>query len=117
MEDQFLYQTVQRGELEIQDSSNIMKQVGLLGHLETELLCENIIIEWYIILKKLKINVIISRFLLAGDTFILDMHLGQPGLTYSACRLFTKKKERMQKYKDTGGSRYIYQSKLEKTYF
>lgn len=40
MEDQFLYQTVQRGELEIQDSSNIMKQVGLLSHLETELLCE-----------------------------------------------------------------------------
>ena len=33
---------------------------------------------------------------------MLDMHLRQPGLTYSACRPFTNNKERIQKFKETG---------------
>ena len=36
------------------------------------------------------------------------MHLRQPGFTYSACGSFTKNKERTQKFKETGDSRYIY---------
>ena len=39
---------------------------------------------------------------------MLDMHLRQPGFTYSACRPFTNNKERIQKFKETGDSRYIY---------
>ena len=35
------------------------------------------------------------------------MHLRQLGYTYSACRPFTESKERIQKYKETGDSRYI----------
>ena len=31
-------------------------------------------------------------FLLAGDKFIPEMHLRQPGFTYSVCGLFTKNK-------------------------
>ena len=36
------------------------------------------------------------------------MHLRQPGFTYSACGLFTKYKERIQKFKETGDSQYIH---------
>ena len=39
-----------------------------------------------------------------------EMHLRQPVFTYSACRPFTKSKERIQKFKETEDSRFIYQS-------
>ena len=44
-------------------------------------------------------NEIVNKFLLAGDTFMPEMYLKQPGFTYSACGPFTKNKERIQKYK------------------
>ena len=37
-----------------------------------------------------KMNEIVNKFLLAGDKFMLEMHLGQPGFTYSPRRPFTK---------------------------
>ena len=37
--------------------------------------------------------------------------------TYSACGPFTKNKERTQKFKETGNSRYIYRSELDKDCF
>ena len=46
-----------------------------------------------------------------------EMHLSYPGLTYSTCGLFTKDKERIQKFRDTGDWRYIYQNKLDKACF
>ena len=49
-----------------------------------------------------KINKIWNTFLLAGDTCISEMHLRQPGCTYSACGPFTKNTERIQKSKKTG---------------
>ena len=42
-----------------------------------------------------KLNEIVSNFLLAGDKFIPEMDLRQPGFIYSACGPFTKKKERI----------------------
>ena len=42
------------------------------------------------------------------------MHLRQPRFTYSACGLFTKNKERIQNFKETGNSRYIHKNKLDK---
>ena len=45
------------------------------------------------------------------------MHLGQPGFTYNACGRFTKNKERIRKFKETGDSRYIYQNELDKACF
>ena len=62
-------------------------------------------------------NEIVSKFLLAGDTFMAEMHLRGPGFTCSARGPFTKNKERVQKYKLTGDSRYIYQNKLDKSCF
>ena len=41
----------------------------------------------------IKLNEIVKRFLLAGDQFRPEMHLKQPGFTYSPCGPFTKKKK------------------------
>ena len=49
-------------------------------------------------------NEIVNKFLLADDKFMLEMHLKQSGFTYSACRPFTRNKERIQKCKETGHS-------------
>ena len=47
----------------------------------------------------IKINEVVNRLLLVGDTFMPEIHLKQPGFTYSACGLFTKNKERIQNLK------------------
>ena len=57
-----------------------------------------------------KMNKIINKFLLAGDKFMPEMCLWQPGLTYTACGPFTKNKKGKQKAKEIGDSRYIYQN-------
>ena len=62
-------------------------------------------------------NDIINKFLLAGDKFMPQMYLRQPRVTYSACGSFTKNKERTQKFKQTGDSRYIFKSELDKACF
>ena len=41
-------------------------------------------------------NEIVNKFSLARDKFMPEMHLRQSGFTYSACRPFTKNKERIQ---------------------
>ena len=38
------------------------------------------------------------------------MHLVQPGFTYTACGLFTRNKERIQKFKEIGDTKYIYKN-------
>ena len=53
-------------------------------------------------------NEIVNKFLLAGDKFMLEMHLKQPRLTYSTCGPFTKNKERIKKFKETVDTKYIY---------
>ena len=63
-------------------------------------------------------NQIVNKFLLAGDKFMPEMHLKEPGFTYSACGPFTKNKERIQKLKKTpGDTSYIYKNKLDKACF
>ena len=62
-------------------------------------------------------NEIVNKFLLAGDKFMPEMHLRQPGFTYSACGPFTRKKERVQKFKETGDLWYICQNELDKACF
>ena len=42
-----------------------------------------------------------------------EIHLIQPGFTYRACRPITKNKERIQKFKDRGDLRFIYQNELD----
>ena len=46
-------------------------------------------------------NETVNKFLLARDKFMPEMHLRQPGFTYNTCGPFTKKKERVQKFKET----------------
>ena len=46
-----------------------------------------------------------------------EMYLKQPGFTYSGCGPFAKNKERIQKFKETGDSRYIYKNELDKACF
>ena len=55
-------------------------------------------------------NEIVNKFLLAGDKFMSGMHLRQQQLVYSACGLFTKNKERIRKFKETGDASYIYKN-------
>ena len=47
-------------------------------------------------------NEIVNKYLLAGDKFMPKMRLKQPGFTYTACGPFTKNKERIQIFKETG---------------
>ena len=46
-----------------------------------------------------------------------EMHLRQPRFMYSACGLFTKNEGRIQKFKETGDLRNIYQKEVGKTCF
>ena len=46
-----------------------------------------------------------------------EMHLKQPGFTYSACGPFTKNKEWIQKFKETGYPSCIYKNELDKSCF
>ena len=62
-------------------------------------------------------NDIVIKFLLAGDKVMPEIHLKQPGFTYSVCGSFTDSKERIQQINETGDSRYIYQSKIDKACF
>ena len=57
-------------------------------------------------------NNIINKFLLAGDKFIPEMDLRQLQFTDSACGPFTKHKQRIQKFKETGDTNYIYKNLL-----
>ena len=54
-------------------------------------------------------NAIANNLLLAGDKFMPEMHLKQPGFTYSTCGPFTKNKDRIKEIKETGDSINIYQ--------
>ena len=62
-------------------------------------------------------NKIVNKLLLPRDKFIPDMHLKQPGFTYTACGPFTKNKERIRKFKETGDTSYIYKNELDKACF
>ena len=58
-----------------------------------------------------------NKFLLAGDTFMPEMHIKQPVFTCGAYRPFTKNKERIEKFKETGDTKYIYKNELDKACF
>ena len=62
-------------------------------------------------------NEIINKFLLVGDKFMPEMHLRQPGFTYSAFGPFTKNKERIKKFMKTGNTDFIYKNENGKACF
>ena len=59
-------------------------------------------------------NEMVNKFLLIEDKFMPEMHLKQPGFTYGACALFTKNKERIEKFMVTGNTDFIYRNDLDK---
>ena len=46
-----------------------------------------------------------------------EMHLKQPGFTYSACDPFTRNKERIEKFMQTRYTDFIYRNELDKACF
>ena len=62
-------------------------------------------------------NDIINKYLLTGNKFMPEIHLRQPGFTYGACGPFTKNKQRIQKFLETGDTKYIYRNELDKACF
>ena len=62
-------------------------------------------------------NEIVNKFLLAGDIFMPQLLLKQRDFTYSTCGLFTKSKERIEKFMQTANTDFIYGNELDKAYF
>ena len=46
-----------------------------------------------------------------------ETDLKQPKFTYSVCRTFTKSKETVKKFKETGDKKFIYKNELDKVCF
>ena len=62
-------------------------------------------------------NEIVNKFLLIGDKFMPEVHLRQPGSTYSACGPFTRNKERTEKIMQTGNTDFTFRNELDKACF
>ena len=62
-------------------------------------------------------NNTINKLSLAGDKFVPEIHLRQPNFTYSACEPFTKHEQRIEKFKETGDTNYMYKNELDKACF
>ena len=62
-------------------------------------------------------NEVVNTCLLVGDKIMPEMHLKQPGFTYRVCGPFTKNKERIEKFMQTGNTDFIYRNELDKACF
>ena len=67
------------------------------------------------LLKMKKLN--LNEFLLIADQFMPELHLKEPGSTYSACGPFTNHRERIQKFIETGNWKHLHSNKLDKACF
>ena len=54
---------------------------------------------------------------MAGDEFMLQLHLGQPRFTYSVCGPFTKHLKSIQKFRETGYFKFSIWNELDQTCF
>ena len=59
-------------------------------------------------------NKLDNTFLSAGDMFLYELDLRQPGFTCSAFGPFTKHPERIKKFKETSNLKHIYKNELDK---
>ena len=62
-------------------------------------------------------NKITEKYSLNGDKFMPELHLKQPGFTYSACGPFTKHRERIQKFREIANLKHLYRNELYKASF
>ena len=90
--------------IENEEAKGLLYNLGVRTPLSTN-------IGWYFVLNVhaklyIRMNEIVNKFLLSGDKCIPEMHLKQPGFTYSVCGPFTKNKERIKKFKEMGDTSY-----------
>ena len=62
-------------------------------------------------------NEIVNKLFLVGDKFRPQLHLKQPGFTYSTCGSFTKNKKIIEKFMQTGNTDFTYRNELDKVCF
>ena len=66
----------------------------------------------------IKMNETVNKFLLAGDKFTPETHLEQqPNFIYSTCGTFTRNREIIEKFMQTGSTDFIYKNKVDKACF
>ena len=56
----------------------------------------------------------VNKILLAGDKFMPEMHLKQPGFTYSTCDPFRKNRAVIEKFMQTENTDFIYKNYLHR---
>ena len=54
---------------------------------------------------------------MTGGKFISELYLKQPGFTYSVCGIFTKHREVIRKFRETGNLKHLYKNELDKFCF
>ena len=79
-------------------------------------ICLNSTVKCFV-LSCIKMNEIVNNFLLAGDKFMPELYLKQPGFTYSACGPYTRNKEKIEKFMQTGNTDFIYKNEIDKACF
>ena len=62
-------------------------------------------------------NKIINNFSLTGVKFMPELHLKQPTLCYSACGPFSRRRERIKKFRETGNLKHLHRNELDKACF
>ena len=102
------------------EKSRFVKQQeakGLLSNLGIKAPLSKIPLLDVLLVRRIKMNEIVDKFLLAGDKFLPELHLKQAGFTYSACGPFTKNKERIERFMQTRKTDFIYINELDKACF
>ena len=93
-----------------QDAKGLLNNLGIKITL-SKIPLLNVLFEVY------KMNEIINKLLLVGDKFMPEMHLRQPGFTYSVCGPFTKNKETIEKFMQSGNTDFTCRNELDKACF
>ena len=62
-------------------------------------------------------NKIVDTLLLSGNKFTPELHLRQPGFSFSACGPFMKHRGRIKEFIETGNLKHIYKNELDKVCF
>ena len=55
-----------------------------------------------------------NTFFLVGDKCMPEMQLKQRGFTYSGCDPYTRNKEKIEKFMQTGNRDFVYKNELDK---
>ena len=84
-----------------QETKGLLSNLGLKKSLNKNPLLGDILFWVY------KMNDIVNKFLLAGNKFMPEMHLKQPGFIYSDCGPFTKTEERTENFMKIGNTDFI----------